>query len=164
VTSEGSTSEGSSDGRFDPVAARKRWKQLDDQTRRRILKTARKGRAIPEGQVDGTALGWAWAVLGPPWNRRRPRWTDYVATYVNNAGYRGSYVGNIIRTGGYADQDFIPVVRRTAREVEFVYLSARGPAAPYREPEPGENWKPEWLRRLLWGPRPADASHHQRTD
>jgi hypothetical protein len=82
----------------------------------------------------------------------------------NTVGTRGGFTDRIIRTGGSADQDLVPIVRRTAREVERVYLRARRPAAPYREPEPGENLKPEWLRRTLWGPGPRDAGADQQAD
>jgi hypothetical protein len=50
--------------------------------------------------------------------------------------------------------DLVPKVRSAARIVENTYRYAARPAAPYREPEPGENLKPEWLRRVLWGPGP----------
>lgn len=66
--------------------------------------------------------------------------------------------------GGTDDEDLVPIVRRAARNVERVYLDARRPAAPYREPEPGENLRPEWLRRALWGPGTRDAGPDQRAD
>jgi hypothetical protein len=158
-------SEEPEDAHFDPDAARTRWQRLDSETRRRILKAARQGRPIPEGQADSSALGWAWAVLGPPWSRRHPRWYDYAAMFFNNMGNRGfTFTELLIDTGGSADEDLVPIVRRTARNIEHVYLHARRPAAPYREPQPGENLKPEWLRRTLWGPGPRDADADQRAD
>jgi hypothetical protein len=151
------------DARFDSDAARRRWQRLNSEIRRRILKAAREGRPIPEGQADSRALEWAWVVLGPPWNRRHPRWYDYAAMFFNNMGTR-NFTDLIIRTGGNGEQDLVPIVRRAARNVERVYLHARRPVAPYREPKPGENLKPEWLRRTLWGPGPRDADTDQQTD
>lgn len=151
------------DAHFDPDAARASWQRLDSETRRRILKAARQGRPIPEGQANSRALGWAWVVLGPPWSRKHPRWYDYAAMFLNNMGTRG-FTDLIIRTGGSANGDLVPIVRRAARNVERVYLHARRPAAPYRESAPGENLRPEWLRRTLWGPGPRDADSDQRAD
>ena len=148
------------DAHFDPEAARKRWQRLDGETLRKIIKAARRGTPIPEGQADAVALGWAWIVLGPPWERRRNRWHHYALTVLGNFGDRS---GPWRCLEGDAQYDLVPMVRSTARVVERVYTQARRPAAPYREPQPGENL-PEWLRRPLWGPRPHDSDPDQWTD
>lgn len=142
------------DARFDPDAARRRWQRLNNETQRRIVKAARQGRPVPEGQAEAVALGWAWVIIGPPWARRRNRWYQYVWMAIDTGGDRSS---NEFALAGHPSHDLVPKVRRAARDVERVYLRARRPAAPYREPEPGENVKPEWLRRALWGPGPKDA-------
>jgi hypothetical protein len=147
-------SEEPEDSRFDPDAARRRWQGLNDETRRRIVKAARQGRPIPEGQTESVALGWAWVINGPPWARRRSRWHQYVWMAIDTGGDRAS---NEYALAGDPNYDLVPKVRRAARDVERVYLHARRPAAPYREPELGENLKPKWLRRALWGPGPKDA-------
>ena len=148
------SSEELEDARFDPDAARRCWQRLTDETRRRIIRAAGQGRPIPEGQTEAVALGWAWVIIGPPWARRRNRWYQYVRMAVATGGDRSP---NEYAMAGYPSHDLVPKVRRAARNVERVYLHARRPAAPYREPEPGENLKPEWLRRTLWGPGPQDA-------
>jgi len=83
------------------------------------------------------------------WSRRHHRWYAYVWTNVIRPGpWPGpSYMAHIY---GAPEDDRIIGVRRAARNVERVYLHTRPPAAPYRKPEPGENFKPEWLRRILW--------------
>jgi hypothetical protein len=142
------------DATFVPDAARERWKRLGEGTHRRIIKAARHRRAIPEGQADAVALGWAWVILGPPWDRRRTRWYQYATMALDTGGNR---LADWSYMAGDPRYDLVPKVRSTARVVENTYLYAPGPAAPFREPEPGENLKPEWLRRVLWGPGPQDT-------
>jgi hypothetical protein len=156
---------------FDADQARRAWVELgytEDLARLqdRIVKEAFKGRWVVDTQVPNVAdiaVGWAWAVLGPPWSRRHHRWYAYVWTNVIRPGPcpGPSYMAYIY---GAPEDDRIVGVRRAARKVEWVYLHTPPPAAAYRRPEPGENLKPEWLRRILWGPRPRDADPNQRAD
>ena len=101
---------------FDPAAARTRWQRLDSETRRRILRAARQGRPIPEGRADSRALRRAWAILGPPWNRRHPRWYDHAAMFLNKTGAYGGFTDRINRTGGSARRR--PGADRPARRPE----------------------------------------------
>lgn len=153
---------------FDPDQARRAWAELgraQDLTslQKKIVKEAFKGRWVVDARVPNLgeiAVGWAWAVLGPPWSRRHHRWYAYVWTNVIRPGpWPGpNYMSQIY---GAPEDDRVIGVRRAARCVERVYLHTRPPAEPYRKPEPGENLKPEWLRRVLWGPRPTDADADQ---
>ncbi|WP_035841473.1 hypothetical protein [Kitasatospora azatica] len=46
--------------------ARVRWRQLPVDTRRQVLRQARRGRPIADPNVAAVAVGWAWQVLGEP--------------------------------------------------------------------------------------------------
>lgn len=142
------------DARFDPDEARKRWQRLGYKTQAKIIDAARSGVPIPEGQAHEVALGWAWVILGRPFERRRNRWYQYVAMAISTGGDK---LSNYQAMNGYRQNDLIPKVRRAARAVEGAYLHPRRPTAPYRRPEPGLRLKPEWFMRFLWGPGPQDA-------
>lgn len=102
--------------RLDPEEARTRWIRLDEETRQQIVKGAGKGRRAPSEELAEVALGWAWAVLGPPWQRRRHPWYRYMLSLIANSGNKGMFYWGYMR--GLSDYDLVPVVRRAARTVE----------------------------------------------
>lgn len=103
--------------------ARNTWIRLDHATRREIIKNAFKRKPVPDPSLADCVLGWAWAVLGPPWQRRRHPWTAYLWSAIVNSGNGGFFYWNYV--SGSPDYDLVLVVRRAARAVEATYWLPR---------------------------------------
>lgn len=94
------------------------WCALPKSTRREVIKLARKGQPHPDRKVAAKALGWAWAVLGPPGSRRSPtvgQRLGFAFEVVTTTS--GSNVGVDILDGS-ARYDHYPWVRHIARQIE----------------------------------------------
>jgi hypothetical protein len=108
---------------FDAEDARRRWQARTEETHRTIINGALDGRTVEEGVANDLALGWAWVILGPPWDRRRAGWRDFAKMLFWNWGLNG--LTYWLRMGGSPEYDLVPVVRRNARVVERAYWTHR---------------------------------------
>jgi hypothetical protein len=99
--------------------ARKVWNALPAKTRAAIIRDARQGTAWTDREEARAAMGWAWAVLGPPHTRTaggRVSQTWYVLSALL-AGPGGNMTsGNVFADSAVHDTN--PVVIRAARQVE----------------------------------------------
>lgn len=100
--------------------ARQRWAQLPKADRKEIIRRARKNEPIPDRRLAEIALGWAWAVLGPPGARKKVSKgklaVELIADLMTPEG-KGSFKRVDIFDGA-RHHDLNLVVRRAARQVE----------------------------------------------
>jgi hypothetical protein len=98
--------------------ARDEWSALTPQTRKSVIRDARRGKAANDERVSEIAVGWAWVVLGAPGARRRVSIADrllFVFDVIMTTP--GSNVGMNILDGS-ARYDKQPWVRHVARRIE----------------------------------------------
>lgn len=108
------------------TSARDEWKALKRKTRYAIIKTAKHGQPWPNLPEARIAMGWAWAVLGPPHARRTgngPVSQFFCLLFAVMGGSGGALAAGDI-FAGRADHDDNPVVLRAARKVEQANIGA----------------------------------------
>jgi hypothetical protein len=108
-----------------PDEARERWQRLPRKVQDRVVKSARRGEPYPDPEVAALAVGWAWAVLGRPGDRRPVsavrRFYAFASALIEGGGGPGMNVGSTVFNGD-PEWDALPAVRKAAERVEAVNL------------------------------------------
>ncbi|MEZ0110830.1 hypothetical protein ABH920_004845 [Catenulispora sp. EB89] len=110
--------------------ARQRWAQLPKEVRKEVIKRARKNEPIPDPRLAKIALGWAWAIQGPPGARKQVGAFTLIVDLIGNLMLpegKGTFKRVDIFDGA-RHHDLNLVVRRTARQVERANYSGPPPA------------------------------------
>jgi hypothetical protein len=65
-----------------PSPSRERWRALGRKKQRSIIASAKRGERWPDDNAALVAIGWAWAVLGPPDDRKKVGVFDQVLDVI----------------------------------------------------------------------------------
>jgi hypothetical protein len=102
--------------------ARELWRELPAGVRQDVIRRARRGVAAPEPGIACLAVGWAWAVVGPPHARRTVSTGARVRAVAEKVFEAAAGAGAVYGAGspfeGYEPDDALPPVRRVAFAVE----------------------------------------------